>query len=102
MPFLTHPFRQRLPLGFLFIRVFGDYARLAEHLEVLRVSDHLALLDGPLLGLLLFLWGVNFASQVLDDDGAVVDPADHVFHVVTPFKFALREGALEEATLFVP
>ena len=74
-----------------------DYPLLAQGLEILRVCDHVGLLDGSLFLLLL----LGDWRQVLDNDRTVINAADHMLHVVTSLELALREGALEEATLLV-
>ena len=71
--------------------------------EVIRVSDHLVLLDCSLLSLLLLLSLVSrgFLAPVLDDDCAVINAAYDILNVVLPLELALGEGTLEEATLLV-
>ncbi len=77
------------------------YLRLREHLEIFRVSDHLALLNDPLLGALLLLHWHVVDPQVFDNDCAVVDAAYDVLDVVTALELALGEWTLQKPALFV-
>jgi len=90
--FLPHSFTQGLSFHSFLIWILRNYLRLRQHFEILRISDHLALLDGPLLGRLLLLWRHLF-SQVLDYHSAVVDSTNDILDVVPSFKLALRERA---------